>query len=351
MAMWACRLRLARHAWALAFLAAFLAAQVGAETAGSQSEAALADAAAAREWSGKRTMTAQGKTRGPGGNFNCRCAGKVDQRGQGDKCERWGFRTTWCYVEAGCTDDAAVSATGMPGMKKLWACHTFKNNPSNEVKLEFTKVTMGKNAEKKDKKKLEEALKEHTQETGLVKHQDDIEDYAEMKIQKEQSVLNKWGAVEAKTAKFPATGKDFEDAQQEVKDKMDHARHALNVAKSVLKFAKFKKIVNQKKADDLQVQIEHIREKLKMSHGKLVKEEANAALQKASEMNKEEFSWKAQKRAWEKQEGERRLRKAKIVLSAAKEGHEAAINKYGKGTHQEMEAKMGIQAAEIPCKR
>merc|ERR1711988_563194 len=65
----------------------------------------------------KRTVTAQGKTRGPQGEFACRCAGKKDQTGQGAACERYGFRTTWCYVEAACKDKGAVPAPGMGSME------------------------------------------------------------------------------------------------------------------------------------------------------------------------------------------------------------------------------------------
>merc|ERR1711934_989975 len=166
-----------RHRRALAFLGVFLVTQACAETAGSAEEIALTDvvAASASEWSGKRVATAQGKTRGPGGFFECRCAGKADQSGKGAKCETYGFRTTWCYVESGCSDEAAVEAPGMQGMKKMWACHTFKGNPSKSVKISKPgKLKVAKNQLKMDKKGLETALKQHANDEGAVKHNDEV---------------------------------------------------------------------------------------------------------------------------------------------------------------------------------
>merc|ERR1711988_950065 len=128
-----------------------------------------------------------------GGYFECRCAGKADQSGNGAKCERYGFRTTWCYVESGCSDEAAVAAPGMPGMKKLWACHTFTGNPSKDVKVAPSKVRTAENQVRKDKDKLEEVMKEHAKDEGVVKHNDEVEEYTEMEIQQQQSKLNKWG--------------------------------------------------------------------------------------------------------------------------------------------------------------
>merc|ERR1711966_113540 len=120
-----------------------------------------------------------------------------------------------------------------------------------------------------------------------------------MEIRKQESLLNKWSAVEAKTSKFPTTGKEFKTTAEQVKEKMEHAQDALKVAKAVVRFAKFKKLVAGKKADDTALQIEHVREALKLSNQELQKKEADEHLEAAENLNQGKFSWDAQKKFWE----------------------------------------------------
>merc|ERR1711968_139442 len=82
---------------------------------------------------------------------------------------------------------------------------------------------------------------------------------------------------------------------------MERARAALKVAKSVIRFAKFKKVVANKKADETALQIEHIRSALKMSQSTLKKKAADASVEKAANANEEKFSWEAQKKYWDQE--------------------------------------------------
>ena len=218
-------------------------------------------------------------------------------------------------------------------MKKLWACHTFTGNPSKDVKVESSKMKVASNDVKKDKEKLEGALKGHAEDEEAVKHNNEVEQYAEMEINKQQSVLNKWSAEEAKTSKFPS-GKQFDEAAEQVKQKMEHARDALKVAKAVVRFAKFKKVVANKKADETVIQIEHIRHALKLSQSQLKKDAADEALDNAATANEDKFSWDAQKKFWEKDEAKKKMQKANIVVAASKAEHKDMVEKFGKGSPQ-----------------
>merc|ERR1711871_331419 len=335
-------MRMAAHTLcALAFLGAFLLVQATAETAGEK----LAEDEAVEAWALKRTNTAMGKTRGPGGAINCRCAGKSDQNGNGAACEMYGFRTTWCYVESVCDDQAAAPASEMPGMKKLWACHTYAANPSKDVQLQSTKVTLADNKVRSTKAGLMTALKANAQDELTVSKQNDVEKFAHMQVKKQQSLINKYGAMAAKTSIFPQGG-EFSKAAEQVKTKMEAAQEALRAAKAVIRFAKYKKMMAKNKADKSFIEIQKLKSDLKMSDSDLKKAQADAALKKAGQNGDDKFTWQAQQDYWQKQEAKKKYDEAEIVVMSATAALKDAVAKFGENAQQSLEAKTKLDEAK-----
>ena len=222
----------------------------------------------------------------------------------------YGFRTTWCYVESVCDDQAAAPASEMPGMKKLWACHTYAANPSKDVQLQSTKVTLADNKVKSTKAGLMTALKANAQDELTVSKQNDVEKFAHMQVKKQQSLINKYGAMAAKTSIFPQGG-EFSKAAEQVKTKMEAAQEALRAAKAVIRFAKYKKMMAKNKADKSFIEIQKLKSDLKMSDSDLKKAQADAALKKAGQNGDDKFTWQAQQDYWQKQEAKKKYGDAK----------------------------------------
>jgi len=325
---------------ALAFLGAFLMTHATAETDADWEDSAM------EAWALKRTKTAMGKTRGPGGAVACRCAGKSDQGGSGAACELYGFRTTWCYVENACDDEAAVPASGMPGMKKLWACHTYAANPSKDVQLQSTKVTLADNKVKASKGDLMKALKSNAKDELTVSKQNGVSTFAHMQVQKQQSLVNKWGAMMAKASMFPSGGKGQKAASQ-VKTKMEAAQEALKAAKAVIRFAKYKKLMAKNKADKSFVEIQSLKSTLKMTDSALKKAQADSALAKAGQQSDDKFTWPAQQEYWQKQEAKKKYDEASVVVMSATAKHKDAVAKYGKNGQQSLEAQAKLAQAKV----
>merc|ERR1719502_921769 len=84
-----------------------------------------------------------------------------------------------------------------------------------------------------------------------------------------------------------------------------------------------------------------------MSEMELQKRMADNSLEKAENMNEDKFSWKAQKDFWEKKQAQKKAEKAQVVVNAAQLEQKDMEEQFGKGSPQEMKARMKVSAAEV----